>query len=68
VTKWKPISTAPENVEVETRISDNDGVRNVRSLLRKGRLWFYPDMAMHVYYEPNQWRELPGRRGGNDGT
>lgn len=58
MSKWKPIATAPEGVEVETRISDNDGIRNIQSLVRKGRLWFFPDRSMYVYYEPNQWREM----------
>jgi hypothetical protein len=56
MSKWNPIATAPEGREVETRISDNDGVRNVQKLTKRGRLWFMSD-GVYVYYEPNQWRE-----------
>jgi hypothetical protein len=45
-----------EEVEVETKIDDADGCRNVQSLKRKGRLWFFPDMSMYVYYTPTHWR------------
>lgn len=41
---------------VETKIDDSGGVRNVVKLRRKGRLWFFPDMSMHVYYTPTHWR------------
>jgi hypothetical protein len=56
---WKPIATAPEDVLVETKIDDEGGVRNVQSLRRSGRLWFFPDGSMHVYYTPTHWREMP---------
>jgi hypothetical protein len=54
---WRPISTAPEDVLVETKIDDGDGVRNVQCLRRSGRLWFIPDTAVHVFYTPTHWRE-----------
>lgn len=53
---WQPIETAPADVEVETKIDDSRGVRNVQTLRRRGRLWFTPDMAMYVYYTPTHWR------------
>ena len=53
---WQPISSAPEGVEVETRIKDAKGERNVQTLTRRGRLWFFPDMSMYVYYTPTHWR------------
>lgn len=56
---WEPISTAPDGVEVETRINDGLGIRNQQSLVRKGRLWFFPDMSMYVYYAPTEWRPTP---------
>lgn len=55
---WMPIDTAPEGVEVMTKIHDADGCRNEQSLKRQGRLWFFPDMTMYVYYQPTHWRHL----------
>ena len=52
------LKLAPENVVVETVISDNDGVRNQQTLKRVKNLWFYPDGSMHVYYTPTHWREI----------
>lgn len=57
--KWQPIETAPEAVEVQTKIDDARGCRNEQSLTRRGRLWFYPDMSMYVYYTPTHWMPLP---------
>ena len=59
--QWKSIAVdgLPEDrLEVETKIDDGHGVRNVQSLKRQGNLWFYPDMSMYVYYAPTHWREL----------
>jgi hypothetical protein len=47
---------APEGVEVETKIHDKDGERNVQTLRRRGRLWWIPDGSMYVYYTPTHWR------------
>jgi len=27
-------------------------------LVRKGRLWFYPDYSLYVYYTPKYWRTV----------
>jgi len=63
-TNWQPISTAPEGVEVLTKIDDEEGVRNETSLVRRRRLWFFPDMSMYVYYEPTHWAALePAKEG-----
>lgn len=57
---WLPISLAPDNEEVWTKIDDDNGVRNVAKLTRHGNLWFVPDGRMYVYYTPTHWaRELP---------
>jgi hypothetical protein len=56
--EWEPISTAPENTIVETKIDDAEGIRNETTLRRKGRLWFFPDYSMYVYYEPTHWRPV----------
>ena len=59
---WQPIETAPENVEVLTKIRDARGLeRNEQSLKRRGRLWFVPDGSMYVYYTPTHWKPLAGR-------
>ncbi len=55
---WQPIGTAPENVVVRTKIHDQDGERNDQPLKRIGRLWFYPDSSMYVYYTPTHWTLL----------
>lgn len=56
---WKNtgITAAPENVVVETKIDDHDGLRNVAELKRQGNLWFFPDGSMYVYYTPTHWGE-----------
>src|SRR6185312_15217720 len=59
---WKPISTAPERKEVWTKIDDAQGERNVAHLKRIGRLWFFPDGSMYVYYAPTHWAELEAER------
>lgn len=52
---WKAAETAPEGLEVMTKIDDGKGVRNVQTLKRRGRLWFVPDDSMYVYYTPTHW-------------
>ena len=48
----------PENITVETKIDDANGVRNKQLLYRQGRLWYFPDGSMYVYYTPTHWRHL----------
>lgn len=55
---WRPIATMPTDTPVLTRIDDERGERNVTTLVRKGRLYFFPDQAMYVYYQPTHWRPL----------
>ena len=45
-----------EGMVVETKISDDKGERNQKELIRKGNLWFLPDMRMYEYYTPTHWR------------
>lgn len=45
-----------EETIVETKIDDGKGCRNVKKLKRRGRLWFFPDGSMYVYYTPTHWR------------
>lgn len=55
---WQRIDTAPEGVEVMTKIDEGKGARNEQTLTRKGNLWCYPDMHMYVYYRPTHWRHV----------
>lgn len=60
---WHPISSAPLNVVVETKIDDERGERNVGILVGIQRtpesrvMWFLPDRSMYVYYQPTHWRD-----------
>lgn len=56
MSEWQPIETAPEGEVVMTAIIDGEGQRNTSDLVRKGKLWFFPDMSMYVYYSPTHWR------------
>jgi len=58
---WETIDTAPECKTVETKIDDGNGERNIQPLKRMGRLWFFPDASMYVYYTPTHWRQLEGK-------
>jgi hypothetical protein len=49
----------PQNVELETKIDDENGVRNEQTLKRRGNLWWFPDDSMHCYYRPTHWRPVP---------
>lgn len=42
---------------VNTKIDDERGCRNIALLKRRGRLWFFPDDSMYVYYTPTHWHE-----------
>lgn len=57
-THWVPtrIELPPENIVVDTKIDDEAGPRNETPLIRKGRVWFHPDMSMYVYYTPTHWK------------
>lgn len=44
----------PEGKEVETKIDNAQGVRNMARLTRRSRLWFAGDV--YVYYTPTHWR------------
>lgn len=55
-----------ENQIVETKIDDENGVRNEQELIYSHNLWFFPDMSMYVYYTPTHWRRSE-RTGGKDG-
>lgn len=46
----------PEGIIVNTKIDDNNGLRNEQKLKRVGGLWFLPDGDMYVYYTPTHWQ------------
>jgi hypothetical protein len=52
-------SLLPESgKEVETKIDDLNGCRNVQRLKFQNNLWWFPDMSMYVYYSPTHWRPI----------
>lgn len=59
---WIPvtIATPPEGEVVETKIDDHKGISNEQRLKRHGRLFFFPDGSMYVYYNPTHWRKIKG--------
>lgn len=56
---WLPIESAPDGIEVLTKIDDHNGVRNETTLIRRGNLWWMPDGSMYVYYKPTHWMPKP---------
>ena len=58
MSEWQPIASAPKGTVVMTKIDDGRGVRNTQSLKLIGRLWFYPDGSMYVYYTPTHWQPV----------
>lgn len=55
----RPDTLPPDGLVVDTKIDDARGCRNEWPLKRSGRLWFYPDGSMYVYYTPTHWRRRP---------
>jgi hypothetical protein len=55
---WTSVRTLlpKEGQPVMTKIDDEDGCRNVTTLKRLGRLWFFEDGSMYVYYNPTHWK------------
>lgn len=58
MTAWEPIHTAPEDRVVLTKIDDERGARNEQPMKRQGRLWWFADGSMYVYYTPTHWAPL----------
>jgi len=58
--EWKTVQfdIAPEDEPVMTKIDDEHGVRNEQPMKRRGRLWWFTDGSMYVYYTPTHWRPL----------
>lgn len=55
---WLSCSTIlpADGLVVETKISDSKGERNFQRLKRQGRMWYFPDGSMYVYYTPTHWK------------
>ena len=64
MSRWQPSDTAPEDTPVLTKIDDEKGARNEQPLKRRGRLWWFADGEMYVYYTPTHWMPLPDPPGG----
>lgn len=47
-----------EGEEVFTKIDDENGCRNITSLVHQGSLWFLPNGSMYVYYSPTHWKPM----------
>ena len=58
MSNWRSIESAPEDVPVMTKIDDGAGCRNEQPLKRQGRLWWFSDGSMYVYYTPTHWMPL----------
>ena len=65
MSEWQPIETAPERVEIMTKIDDHLGERNIQSLVKRSRIsgktppmFWYPDGSMYVYYTPTHWKSI----------
>lgn len=66
---WQDIRTAPEGIEIMTKIDDAHGERNVQSLVKRTRIpgetrpmFWYPDGSMYVYYQPTHWCSMDDAR------
>lgn len=47
----------PPDIEVETKVDDEQGVRNITRLRWRKNHWWFPDMSMYIYYSPTHWRD-----------
>jgi hypothetical protein len=47
-----------EGLVVQTKIDDDKGCRNEQPMMRHGRLWFFHDGSMYVYYTPTHWKPI----------
>ena len=66
MSKWIRCSdrSPPCDRVVETKLDDEQGCRNVQPLKQvtgAGKLWFFPDGEMYVYYTPTHWRPMEGK-------
>lgn len=65
-----PEQKPPKNLLVDTKIDDENGIRNEQQLIFHSNLWWFPDNSMYVYYTPTHWKyvdKMGGKDGENDG-
>ena len=55
---WLTIESAPERVEVLTKIHDDLGERNIQIMERIGSLWWLKGRSMYAYYTPTHWKPV----------
>lgn len=55
---WLKIKEIPPVYDeiVNTKIDDEEGVRNIQPLRFRDNLWWLPDNTMYVYYTPTHWK------------
>lgn len=60
MTDWIAVTAQlpPEGQVVETKIDDTHSERNHARLKRQGRLWWFADDSMYIYYNPTHWRPI----------
>lgn len=52
---WINTATRLPDEGAVVEVKDSGG--HVQKLVRKGRLWFYQDLSMYVYFTPTAWRQ-----------
>lgn len=62
--KWVKVSEIPppENLIVDTKLDDQYGDRLHQKLKRKGRLFFFEDDSIYVYYTPTHWKYIAPKK------
>ena len=58
MSNWQNVASnpPPQHVVLLTKISDQHGERNEARLILEGRLWFFEDYSIYVYYTPTHWK------------
>ncbi len=54
VAAWRSVADDPPPEGEVVEVQNNGGAH----LKRVGRLWFFPDASMYVYYTPEFWRSV----------
>ena len=49
----------PAKLLVDTKIDDENGVRNEQPMFYDSNLWWINSGSMYVYYRPTHWRTRP---------
>jgi hypothetical protein len=57
---WKSISqvSPPIDQAIMTKIDDHNGERNIQPLVFRGKMWWFVDKTMYVYYTPTHWKYM----------